>query len=54
MSQFTISKTDSQDATLKVKEGGQDIHLPLMRASNPLLNNSIKDSDQVGPLNDFL
>ena len=54
MSQFTISKTASQDATMKEKDGGHDIHLPLMRAIKPILNNSIKDSDQVCPLSDFL
>ena len=54
MAQYTISKTASQDAKMKEKEGGQDIHLPLMRAIKPLLNNPRKDTDQVGALNDFL
>ncbi len=54
MAQYTISKTVSQDATMKVKDGGQEIHLPLMLAIKPLLNNLRKDNDQVAPLNDFL
>ncbi len=54
MAQYTISKTASQDAKMKEKDGGQDIHLPFMRGIKPLLNNPRKDTDQVGPLNDFL
>ena len=54
MAQYTISKTASQDATMKVKDGGQDTHVPLMRAIKPLPINQRKDTNQVGRLNDFL